>query len=136
MEPCYGRDRDLIMNVYHYVPPGEFKLALRQARKYSFLIDEMTSDPDDMPATARYVLSEDGLSGYGVTMAGTLIGLFSRVKGRGDELVTNAKGDGAKLLDCFDGYLTTLYARHGFTEYDRKPNWQAGAPDVVYMRYW
>lgn len=124
------------MSEYVAVTYTEFSRALNQARTYNDLIREATSDPSDMPYTAQYYLSTDGLSGYGVTLAGTLIGLHSRVKGRGDELVTFAKADGAKLLDCFDGYLPKLYARNGFTEYDRKPNWEAGSPDVVYMRYW
>jgi hypothetical protein len=55
------------------------------------------------------------------------------VRGRGDALVSDAIARGAKHLNCFDGYLPTLYARHGFVEVRREPNWTEGGPDIVYM---
>jgi hypothetical protein len=49
-------------------------------------------------------------------------------------LVVDAIDAGARSLDCFDGYLPTLYARHGFAETHRVANWPPDGPDVVYMR--
>lgn len=90
-------------------------------------------DPRTIPAGAFVHVSDDGLSGFIVCEDGELVGLFSRVRGRGDELVRAAIKAGARRLDCFDGYLTELYARHGFREVRREPNWTPGGPDVVYM---
>lgn len=56
-----------------------------------------------------------------------------------DKLHPNAK----QTLDCFDGHLPTIYAKHGFKEVDRikwddqyaPDNWKPeyGRPDVVFM---
>ena len=53
--------------------------------------------------------------------------------GYGSRLVSDALDNGAEVLDCFDGFLPEFYARHGFVETSREPNWTPGAPDVVYM---
>lgn len=53
--------------------------------------------------------------------------------GYGSRLVSDALHNGAEVLDCFDGFLPEFYARHGFHETAREPNWTQGAPDVVYM---
>lgn len=84
------------------------------------------------------VISADGASGYIVVResngARDLRQVFSAVPGRGDLLVSDAvRRAGADTLDCFDGYLPTLYARHGFRETRRETNWTPGGPDVVYM---
>lgn len=109
-----------------------FRLALQAARLASPLVAGATSSPDEINA-ARYFLSDDGLSGYGITSDGTLVGLFSLKRGQGDALVLDAIAHGASNLDCFDGYLVALYSRHGFKEVDRVPNWDAAGPAVVYM---
>lgn len=71
--------------------------------------------------------------GFGVTESGELIGLFSSVPGAGNDLIAHAISEGAIRLDCFDGYLTSLYERHGFVEVHRAANWNEGQPNVVYM---
>jgi hypothetical protein len=53
--------------------------------------------------------------------------------GYGSRLVADALHNGAEVLDCFDGFLPEFYARHGFVEVTREPNWTPGGPDVVYM---
>lgn len=53
--------------------------------------------------------------------------------GYGSQLVSDALHNGAEVLDCFDGFLPEFYARHGFVEVTREPNWTPGGPDVVYM---
>ena len=80
-----------------------------------------------------WYLAEDYLSGFGVTDSGELVGVFSVVKGRGDELVQAAVELGAWHLDCFDGYLPTLYRRNGFRVTHEEANWTPGGPSVVYM---
>lgn len=85
-----------------------------------------------------YVLV-DGMShvvgAFVVNADGELVGVWAQRRGMGDALVSAAVSVGATHLDCFDGYLPTLYARHGFIDYKRESNWTAGAPDVVYMQH-
>jgi hypothetical protein len=90
-------------------------------------------NPADIPTGAKPYVSPDNLSGVIVTRDGEIIGLWSATRGRGDDLVRTALYAGGHRLDCFDGYLPALYARHGFTETHRAPNWTAGGPDVVWM---
>lgn len=116
-----------------YTSAARYKAALRSARAASSRIADATSKPSEMPDDARYFLSEDGQAGFGVTTDGTLIGLFSRVKGRGDVLVNRAIREGARLLDCFDGFLPSYYEGYGFRETERVPNWTSGEPDVIFM---
>lgn len=83
----------------------------------------------------RCYLSPDHLSGFCVKYDGELVGVFSQVRGRGDGLISSATRRGATYLDCFDGYLPTLYAKHGFYETRREANWGgAHLPAVVYMK--
>jgi hypothetical protein len=110
-----------------------YRLALAAARASDSRIAEVTTKPEDMPRTARYCLSADFRSGFGVSADGELIGLFSTVKGRGADLIGAAVANGADKLDCFDGFLPSLYARFGFVETAREPNWTPGGPDVVFM---
>jgi hypothetical protein len=89
-----------------------------------------------LPALDRHYVDVTGLAatgGFIVKASGELVGVFSAYKGRGDDLVDAALKSGATHLDCFDGYLTEFYARHGFIEYHRDPNWTPGGPDVVLM---
>ena len=111
--------------------------AFDTAREANPQIAEATSPAIEIVTggDATYYLTADDLSGYVVRDTGELVGLFSLVRGRGNALVTEAVADGADHLDCFDGYLPTLYARHGFREVKREANWTPGGPDVVYMRY-
>ncbi|MFE9254052.1 hypothetical protein [Streptomyces sp. NPDC006879] len=112
---------------------ARYKLALRTARARSGRIADATSKPEEMPDDARYYLTADAESGFGVTPDGTLIGLFSLPKGRGTALVQAAISRGAYLLDCFDGFLPTYYRTFGFVETERVANWTPGEPDVVFM---
>ncbi|USH44658.1 acetyltransferase [Streptomyces phage BroPlease] len=113
--------------------PNLYRAALAAARADSPRIADATSTPDEMPDDARYYLTADGLSGFGVAAHGDLIGLFSRVKGRGASLVQAAIDRGAVSLDCFDGFLPDYYAGFGFQETERVANWTPGGPDVVFM---
>jgi hypothetical protein len=120
--------------VMYPVSREEYGAALEFARLTSPRIAEATSKPEEMPSEARYFLTSDFGSGFGVTNDGTLIGLFSLVKGRGEDMVWDAVLHyGAAKLDCFDGFLPGYYKRFGFFETERVPNWTAGEPDVVFM---
>lgn len=112
--------------------------------EYSARIAAATTPVGELPmpgldyARVDYYVAEDGRSGYGLVQVfddgpTELIGVFSDVKGRGDEIVEDAIFHGANTLDCFDGYLPGFYERHGFTEVNRVPNWTPGEPDVVFM---
>lgn len=80
-----------------------------------------------------FVLGDDS-GGFGIRSDGELVGLFSRIRGRGDYLVAEAVRHGATHLNCFDGYLVKLYHRHGFQIEECVANWNTNGPDVVYMR--
>lgn len=45
----------------------------------------------------------------------------SPIRGIGDAMVQSAVRMGGKYLDHFDGFLTDLYSRNGFVEYNRVP---------------
>ena len=113
-----------------------YLIRVATAQMESEIIKDNTSPAaeiaDSIP-NGNYYLSDDGNSGYAIDPSGYAGGLFSTVKGRGDMLVKSAIGNGARNLDCFDGYLPKLYARHGFVEYKREANWTPGGPDVVFM---
>ncbi|MEU9795046.1 hypothetical protein AB0E27_31415 [Streptomyces sparsogenes] len=112
----------------------EYTIALAFARIVSERIAGATSKPQEMPRGARYYLTADLQSGFGVASDGTLIGLFSTVKGRGEDMVWDAvQHKGATRLDCFDGFLPKYYERFGFVETERAANWTPGEPDVVFM---
>ncbi|MEU6572308.1 hypothetical protein [Streptomyces sp. NPDC046805] len=120
-----------------YVQPAawdEYTAALEWARDSSKRIAEATSEPHEMPRGASYYLTPDFKSGFGVAGDGTMIGLFSTVKGRGTDLVWDAVNHkGATKLDCFDGFLPEFYKQFGFQETERVANWTPGEPDVVFM---
>lgn len=79
-----------------------------------------------------FYLGAGGTMGFAI-VGGDIRYLFSTYKGKGNHLVKQAKLKGGYKLDCFDGYLVSLYSKHGFTEYKREPNWTAGEPDLVYL---
>lgn len=113
-----------------------FGVVFTLARGSSPQVAAATSPFDfDEPVTKErdYFVSLDGRSGYAVEYDGTLVFVFSLERGRGDVIVRHAVRHGATRLDCFDGYLPGLYARHGFVETGREPNWTPGEPDVVFM---
>lgn len=81
----------------------------------------------------RLVYDETQCTGGYCVINGELCSFWSTVNGRGLWLLDNAISDGAIHLNCFDGYLTTLYSQRGFKEYKRLPNWNSNGPDVIYM---
>lgn len=116
---------------YLQVSAEVFGHAFEGARLHT-MIAEATS-PFEASDGARYFLAGDDQSGFVIRADGDLTNVWSVERGRGDEIVRDALRNGAETLDCFDGYLPTLYARHGFVEYAREANWTPGGPDVVFM---
>lgn len=117
--------------MYLPVSAEVFGRAFEGARLHT-MIAESTSEFEPSEG-AFYALAVDGLSGYVVREDGELTNVFSVERGRGAEILADAIAAGAVYLDCFDGYLPTLYARHGFEVVSRVANWTPGGPDVVYM---
>jgi hypothetical protein len=118
---------------YPAVDETTFGAAFNAARDQSDQIRRATSEFEARDDMTLYVLAPDQQSGYAIRADGELVYVFSLVKGRGMFIVASAIADGAVYLDCFDGYLPTLYRRHGFLVVDRVNNWTTGAPDVVLM---
>lgn len=114
----------------------QFHAAYREAHRSSYRVSDACTHPDKANYfNARCYLSDDGKSGYCVrSFTGELLYLYSLAPGRGDDLVGHAVSNGARKLDCFDGYLVDLYERHGFTQVRRVKNTCVGGPDVVYMQ--
>lgn len=117
------------------VSPAKFSQALAVAQRTDANVAAATT-----PALEMFIrtdlttyLHTDGRSGFAVAADGELVGVFSTVRGRGQDILTAAIGAGANRLDCFDGFLPNLYSRFGFVETAREANWTPGGPDVVYM---
>lgn len=88
-------------------------------------------------ARCKLFLAMDGNTvrgGFGV-LNGELIGLFAWPGTWGVWLLHRAMGEGATRLNCFDGFLPGYYAKYGWREVRREPNYEAGGPDVIYMEY-
>jgi hypothetical protein len=116
------------------VSPVTFLQCFREAAAKHPHADALGDGTGALADGARCFLTEDGFAGYVLQSGGDLQSVFSSVRGRGDLLVRHAVANGARTLDCFDGYLPTLYARHGFREVRREANWTDGGPDVVFFR--
>jgi hypothetical protein len=121
---------------HHPVTPDTFGPVFEWARARESRIAEATSPWDGGDSQTSYWLADDFASGFALRPTGGGVELryvFSVTRGRGDSIVASAVAQGADVLDCFDGYLPTLYARHGFVETHREPNYTPGGPDVVFM---
>lgn len=113
-------------------------------RKRTYLTPYTASDYDEGGGTSW--ISEDGLSGFHVKPDGELVSVFNAtIERRGHALVDAAVKVGATHLDCFDGLLPKLYARHGFVEVKRlawddtyaPEGWDYDfqqRPDIIFMR--
>lgn len=116
----------------------EFLQALLNARKQSNKVREATSPVHEVSESTsqddNFYLGLGGLCGLIIKADGELISVFSLVKGQGNDLLSFAIESGAVKLDCFDGYLTEFYKKHGFVSYKIVPNWTQGEPSVHFMR--
>lgn len=82
----------------------------------------------------QYFLGAGGMLGFIIKQGGELVAVFSLAKGMGDAIMKAAIANGATHLDCFEGYLTDFYKRHGFCSYKIVPNWTKGEPSVHFMK--
>lgn len=81
----------------------------------------------------RLYLAADRCTGFILSAEGELKSVFS-TNGKGAAALQYAMEQGARFLDCFDGFLVKFYSCFGFREVRREANWTPGGPDVVYMR--
>lgn len=129
----FAADVDGAANV-SMVKPTYFRQQYDRARADSTQIAAATSQYDGQRGTTYFHWS-DGVShaGFAIRADGELVYVFSTARGMGDALVKAAIARGATHLDCFDGYLVSLYSRNGFQRVTSLPNWTEGEPDVVFM---
>lgn len=114
------------------VKPGEFADLVNGIILDSPLHAQNVDSVDPgIPGLKCWVLA-DRSGGFAVR-DGRLVHVWSSQRGQGDLLVSAGVKRGAKRLDCFEGYLSDLYARHGFEIVSRIPNWDPEGPDVVEM---
>lgn len=122
------------MSDFHQVRPGQFAEATESLRLESPLHAENVDPCGDIAAYDGIRCFMSPLSGYAITADGELKFVWSVGRGQGDSIVADAVRRGAKHLNCFDGHLSALYARHGFAVTERLENWDPEGPDVVTMR--
>jgi hypothetical protein len=119
--------------------------ARKKAKRQQFLTHYT---PDEMTGfMIRMVPGKD--AGYAIKPDGDLINVFNatgeKKTGIGDLLIRDAIKNGAKKLDCYNGFLVDFYTRHGFVEVGRdkwneeyRPEgWLDSdkTPDIIYMEY-
>jgi hypothetical protein len=132
---------------YRLATYGEYVKALNNAKASRGTQGAYVS----VPCTEGYfVTSDDGMSGYSLSLHGDLRGVFSHTQAKGrlggmiEDATHLAKLVGFRLvtLDCFEP-LDAIYKRHGFVETgrvsfdpDQAPSdWpkELGTPDVIFM---
>ena len=127
---------------FHEVDLETFNQSLEPSTRSTFLHKYSAEEVNGH----QFYLSKDGEAGVGISNTGEIVNLFnnSRIKGIGKEALDFAISKGGRRLDCYDGYLTDYYSKHGFKETGREAwndkyapkNWdykKDGTPDVVYM---
>ena len=126
--------------MFNQVGLDEFRVWFSYAWHNNLKVKANCSSPlelGNISVMSIFFLSEDKKSGYAITFARELCFVFSTEKGRGAAILKDAQTKCDFLrLDCFDGYLPKLYAKHGFVETHRELNWKKYAPDVVYMEWY
>ena len=115
----------------------EFKGALKLVQASNEQIKNATTPweeiNDDIKFFSNFYLDYENQCGFAVSFKGELTSVFSLKKKQGDHIVRQAIKVGATHLDCFDGYLPTLYSRHGFKIARKEDNWTNGEPCICYM---
>lgn len=123
-----------INNLFVQVTGKEFQASLKRVQDKYPQIKQATTPWNEIDLASNFFIAGyPAFMGYAVSENGELTSVFSCVKGKGDAIMQDAIQNGAKHLDCFDGYLPTLYKKYGFREVKRELNWTAGQPDIIYM---
>lgn len=94
----------------------------------------------------QYYLSKEYNAGYAIR-ENELVGLFNDTgpSGLGESLIIHSISNGVEKLFCYDTYLSSIYKKFGFVEYDRETwndalassDWDYDKfekPDVVWMK--
>ena len=126
-------------------------LAFYQARQLctrpSYLTKYSASDLQRLQQKGfTFYLNASQDAGYMLSPTHDLQSVFNAGRpGQGKAIMRHALKQGARTLDCFDGYLPRYYGQFGFREYKREawnpafqpPGWNEtrdGKPDCVYMK--
>ena len=127
--------------------PDEFLSARDAFARSGGEVENLSPAGREELAGRRTFLSADGLTGYTVDRDGDFGNLFNNrgPVGAGQAGVVDGIRNGARTLDCYDGYLPKVYARYGYVVTGRvrfdprfaPPGWPAAkdSPDVVFMRH-
>lgn len=131
--------------------PTKFREALNKSKHKEMLTDYSTSELSKMK-----LFKVDGLNiGFALKKSeqtgnfDEIVAVFNNepsVKGIGHELMNQAIKQGGCYLDHFDGYLSSVYSKLGFVEYDRDkfdPQYDEdgsfrskyGEADVIYRKH-
>lgn len=114
------------------LPKSNIKFDQADAKEFMKLVDDFRGSSDMASANIHPYslddyknmitkLSDDKKTGYALKDGGELVSVFSKERGRGSDLVTDAVNSGAKKLDAYDigGKLPELYGKGGFKELSR-----------------
>lgn len=135
--------------IQRYVTPETFLPIMKHAlTKHKHAASVHVPKLSDLQGTGTVcVLLDYGRAGYVVYPDHTLNCVFhnpvSAIKDVLGTIMPSAIQDGATKLDCFEGFLSEAYAKHGFVEVKREPwdqekapaHWNEahGTPDLIYM---
>jgi hypothetical protein len=138
---------DQVTIPYRLATYGEYVGALGKAKASRGAQGAYVSVPHHK---GYFVIADDGMSGYSLSLFGGLRGVFSHIQAKGrlggmiEDALHLAKFLGFHLvsLECFEP-LDAIYKRHGFVETGRvsfdpdqaPPDWprELGTPDVIFM---
>jgi hypothetical protein len=117
-----------------------------QERNKNKRVDFMSPLTLDNLKDCKILMINGGKTGCAIAPDGDLQNVYNNsTKGEGSAIIKIAINNGAKKLDCFDGFLPEYYSRFGFKEVERMKwnddyapaNWdysKYGRPDVVFMK--
>lgn len=134
---------------FNRADPVRFVKARDTSKRGGYLTGHTASElADTVKAGGKLFLSEDNKVGYVLSPTGDLQNVFNNggPHGSGGAAVRHAIANGAKTLDCFNGFLPHFYEGFGFKEKSRlkwddqyaPANWdynKEGRPDVIFMEY-
>lgn len=111
-----------------------FKAALDRATVTRSLVRSMLGNLDEQVDPVFY-LTDDYLTGFAIDQDNSELCLLFNIgpSGRGTAAVSRAVTEGARRLNCFDGWLTVWYGRQGWKIDHYEDNWTPGEPAVAYM---
>ena len=129
--------------------PEAFYTAVNKSRRTGFLTKHTPESIAEIIKDGGTVkLSNDGTSGYILTKDGDLQNVFNNggPPGAGKSAIVDAIANGAKTLDCYEGFLPHLYSSFGFVAYQAEMFDDKYAPadydfermkrpDVIFMSY-